>query len=298
MRISSVAIGLFTAVFITICSFSAFAQEKPWSKTQSGLKYIFHKSVPNARKPAIGDVVEVRMIYKTSADSILFDYRKIDQPFIHVLEPSVFKADFNEALSLMGSGDSATFLIKADSFYLKTLRMDKLPAFIKKGSEMTFNIKLNKVTPNEEYMKEQMALVDNMRSKAEESRKKESELLNRYLEFNKIATVPTETGLHFISEREGNGPQPAKGNIAVIDYTAHILDGKEFESTAKTAPLEFKMGAHTVIKGLEEAVGMMKKGGKAKVIIPSYLAYNGNEVGSIPPFSTLIYDIELIDVKQ
>lgn len=297
MKLSMNSKLFFSLIWCSVISFQVFSQEKPFQKTPTGLKYLIHKSVPNAQKPATGDVVELNMVYRT-ADSILFDSRKGGQAFTHVLENPIFKGDFNEALGLLGIGDSATFLIKADSFYLKTLHETKLPKFIKKGSDITFNVKLLSVTSNAAYMRKQMEYLDELQSKATSSRNKEKELIKNYFVNNNLKPEEAPSGIYYITERVGNGISPVAGSTVVIDYRAYVMNGKEFESTIDLGiPLEFKLGGHTVIKGLEEAVLLMKKGGKATFIIPSNLAYNENEVGEIAPFSTLIYELELLDVK-
>lgn len=289
---------LFGLIVIFEAVTASQAQEKPFLKTPGGVKYMLHKVVPNAAKPVPGDVVELKLMYKTSSDSVLYDNCRMDYNFVHILEVPAYKGDLNEALALLGVGDSATFLLRADSFYLKTLREKKLPRFIKKGSELTFNAKMVSVTPNQEYMKKQMDYMTAMNAKAGKSRKQEADSIKRYLEVNKINVAPTNSGLYVIPEREGNGPQPVEGNKAVVDYKGFLLNGKPFDSSYdKGSPLEFKIGGHAVVHGFEEAVKTMKKGGKAKVIVPFNLGYNDNEVGDIPAFSTLIFEIELLDVK-
>lgn len=77
-----------------------------------------------------------------------------------------------------------------------------------------------------------------------------------------------------------------------------FTNGKTFDSSYDAgAPFEFKTGAKQVIRGFEEGILMMKKGGKAKLIIPSSIGYGENSAGEIPPFTTLIFEIELLDIN-
>ncbi len=262
------------------------------------LRFQLLTSVPNAPKPLAGDVVELAMMYKNSRDSVLFDNRKGEYNFTYVMTKPVYRYDFNVALGKLGVGDSASFVMNADSFYLKTIAMDKLPPYVKKGSNLTFFVKMKSMTPHQEYLKKQFTENQEYLNKMEGLRKLEKDSLSIFLDVKKIKVQPTSTGLYFIPDGEGNGPSPTSGKTAVIHYQASFLNGKTFDDThVQDMPLEIVIGKHMTLKGLEEGVCLMKKGGKARLIIPSYLGFGENAAGSVPPFTTLVYDVELIDVK-
>ncbi|MCX6273226.1 MAG: FKBP-type peptidyl-prolyl cis-trans isomerase [Bacteroidetes bacterium] len=290
--------ALLCFLLVSSTVFFGFSQEAAFQKTSSGLRYKLIKTIPNAPKPAAGDVVELAMIYKNARDSVLFDNSKGQYNFTYVLENSSFPGDFNEALKLFGTGDSATFLLKADSFYLQTLKMKKVPAFVKKGSDLTFNVRVISVTSNAAFIKKQMAQVQEQNAKDDKLRQIEADSLKNYISHQKITVTPSPDGLYYISLRDGNGPSPVMGNKVVINYKGSYLTGDVFDSSYDTGmPFEFKLGSHSVIKGLEEGVKLMKKGGKARLIIPSSLGYGANPAGDIPPFTSLIYEVELLEVK-
>lgn len=282
----------------TALSFQASGQGAPFLKTPGGVRYIIHSAIPNAPKPVPGDVVELSMVYTNSADSVLFDNSKGEYDFSYTIEKPVYPGDFNEALSLLGVGDSATFKLKADSFYLKTIGEKKLPLYIRKGSDLTFRVKVLSYTPQQEFMKKQLAMIKEQSSRNDSLRQQDADKLKKYLEARKISVSPTVSGLYVIIENEGNGDLPVTGNKVVINYNGKFLNGKTFDSSYEMGiPLEFKVGGHSVIKGLDEGVRLMKKGSKATLIIPSYLAYGEHTAGEIPPFTSLIFEVELIDIK-
>ncbi len=77
-----------------------------------------------------------------------------------------------------------------------------------------------------------------------------------------------------------------------------FLDGEKFDSSYdRGEPFEFTLGAGQVIKGWDEGISYMKEGGKATLIMPSSLAYGAYGAGIIPPYTSLIFEVELIDVK-
>lgn len=121
---------------------------------------------------------------------------------------------------------------------------------------------------------------------------------NDYLQENNITVAPTSTGLYYVETEEGTGMSPTEGNTVTVHYTGRFLNGEIFDSSVqRNQPFEFELGAGLVIKGWDEGIAYMKKGGKATLIIPSDLAYGPNGYRSIPGYSTLVFDIELIDVK-
>lgn len=108
----------------------------------------------------------------------------------------------------------------------------------------------------------------------------------------------TQSGLKIEDIKVGNGVEAKAGNIITAHYVGTLVDGKKFDSSLdRGEPLSFTLGIGQVIKGWGEGVAGMKVGGKRKLTIPSELAYGERGVGSIPPSSTLIFEVELLGVK-
>lgn len=108
-------------------------------------------------------------------------------------------------------------------------------------------------------------------------------------------TMPS--GLMYINRAPGTGSTPRAGDTVVAHYDGRLLDGTPFDSSYKTGrPLTFQVGVGKVIKGWDEALLTMKKGGRRTLIIPYWLAYG--EAGRppfIPPRATLVFEVELVD---
>ncbi|MBL8149108.1 MAG: FKBP-type peptidyl-prolyl cis-trans isomerase [Blastocatellia bacterium] len=109
----------------------------------------------------------------------------------------------------------------------------------------------------------------------------------------------TESGLKYLDITEGIGRTPEKGQRLIVHYTGYLTNGKKFDSSYdKDRPFEFILGAGHVIKGWEEGLSNMKAGGRRRLVIPSSLAYGSKGKGDIPPNATLIFDIELLNIRN
>jgi peptidylprolyl isomerase len=115
--------------------------------------------------------------------------------------------------------------------------------------------------------------------------------------------MTTASGLQIIDSKVGTGVTPKPGQICVVHYTGWLYQdgqkGKKFDSSVdRNDPLEFPVGQRKVIAGWDEGVASMKVGGKRTLIIPPELGYGARGAGGvIPPNATLIFDVELLDVK-
>ena len=109
----------------------------------------------------------------------------------------------------------------------------------------------------------------------------------------------TESGLGVLIREKGAGPEVNKGQTVSIHYTGKFLDGKVFDSSLqRNEPLVVPIGMRKVIQGWDEGIPMFNVGGKGTLVVPYNLGYGERGYpGAIPPFSTLIFDIEVISVK-
>jgi len=109
----------------------------------------------------------------------------------------------------------------------------------------------------------------------------------------------TDSGLRFVDEVTGDGVAPQQGQVVVAHYTGWLTDGTKFDSSRdKDQPYAFRIGVGAVIAGWDEGLATMKAGGKRRLIVPPDLAYGDAARPGIPPGSTLIFDVELLEVQQ
>jgi peptidylprolyl isomerase len=111
--------------------------------------------------------------------------------------------------------------------------------------------------------------------------------------------VTTPSGLKYIEIKEGTGATPKPRQTVVVHYTGTLENGKKFDSSRdRGQPFSFNIGVGQVIKGWDEGLSTMKVGGQRQLIIPPELGYGARGAGGvIPPNATLIFDVELLDVK-
>lgn len=191
-----------------------------------------------------------------------------------------------DALKLMSGGDSVHFIFAAEDILRPNIT----------GIDSVFaEVKMFAVYSNEEYRK----LLADFEKWNQTEDKHDKKVLKKYLVKNKIRTEPDEEGLYYIHLKDGKGKKPEIGNVVYIHYRGYFLDGTEFDNTYSREPLEYRIGEKDqVIKGFELAIPKMNKGSKAKLIIPSYLAFGnkGSSSGIVPPNTTLIYEVELVKI--
>lgn len=112
-------------------------------------------------------------------------------------------------------------------------------------------------------------------------------------------TLSTSSGLQYIILKNGNGDFPKPGQTVSVHYTGTLTNGSKFDSSVdRGQPISFTLGKGEVIRGWDEGIGMLDKGAKARLIIPHELGYGERGMPPvIPPSSTLIFDVELVDFK-
>ncbi len=123
-----------------------------------------------------------------------------------------------------------------------------------------------------------------------------SDDLAAFLDTNQITTQPTESGLYYIETETGTGDFPLVGSEVSVHYTGMLLDSTIFDTSIGGDPFTFTLGEGDVIDGWDEGIALMKKGGKATLIMPHTLGYGVIGSGTvIPPKAYLVFDVELLD---
>ena len=271
---------------------------KGYSQNANGLFYKLQMIGEGKVKPATGDYLQLVISYKTEKDSVFLETSSANETGMVILpfQHSSFKGSFEEGLLTMSEGDSASFLVNADSLFIKFFKTP-VPLFLAADSLVKMEVKLHKILNKEQYAEELRKFCQLIEDRDIEEQRK----LKNYLDTNKTRFSTLKNGMYYIPIRQGTGSCATRGDVLKINYKGCFLNGKQFESTYdRGQPLEFTLGEQgQVIKGMESAISLMNEGEKAKFIIPSQLAYGetGSSTGIIPPYTTLVYEIELVKLN-
>lgn len=294
---------------LIFCLFAVNAKAQVSTTPQGAQLQIIH-TTPGA-KLKLNDIVTFNATQSTDKDSVLFSTYKNTQPVKAQIRPSANVADLMDVFPLLSVNDSAVVKVPVDSIFKG--HETEMPLFFKKGGSMVFKLKILKVQTMEEAMAERNAAMEKV--KAESGKLKAAEAANTaaYLKTNNINATTTASGLKYVVQSVGTKPKPLNGDTVYVNYTGRTLDGKVFDSSVEAdakagglnqpgrtyEPIDFALGSGRVIKGWDEGLLLLNEGSKARFIIPSDLAYGERGAGAdIKPYSTLIFDVELVKVGR
>jgi len=204
---------------------------------------------------------------------------------------------FQEVISMMREGGKANAIVPSAMAFGARGAGSVVPPF----STLYYEVELIKIMTNDEFEKKQADKNAKQQAEAAQKEKGEGAAIQKYLKDNNITpTTILPSGLIYVEKQAGSGPKPLDGKKVKVQYTGKLLDGTEFDSSIKRGqPYEFPLGRRAVIEGWDLGIALMKEGGKATLIIPSKLAYQDKAQGDvIKPFSTLVFDVELVEVEK
>jgi FKBP-type peptidyl-prolyl cis-trans isomerase len=277
-------------IVLGIVSCKYFSKYPGYSKTKSGIYYKLLKFGESSDKAQPGDYLTMDIAYKTIEDSLFFEGRRR----VQVSEPK-FPGAIDECFLMLAEEEKAEFIISANDFFTKTLETS-LPGFLNPEDPMKVEIDVIEIQSEEDYYREKEAFLHWI----EDFGEYEKVILRQFIEQKKIDKEPTESGLYHITLIEGTGDSVRVGDTVTVHYEGKFLNGKFFDSTKRrNSPFQFVYGRKwQVIPGMEEAIGRMIEGEKALFIIPSKIGFGqtGSSTGIIPPYTSTIFEVELIEV--
>ncbi len=277
----------------------ASCSNRTFKRTKSGLQY-------NIVSDGKGETVKRGQWLKVSFnekvhDSLLNSSPKGLPQYVRV---DSVGASYNpaEVFGFLRNGDSVTIIMMADTLQHKY--GGQLPPFIKKKDKIVLALKVLDVFTSEDMVKA------DQKKNIDAETDKEVKQIEDYLAKNNITGAKkTKEGVYYQILTAGDGPKADSGKIVSIKYTGYNFEGRSFDSnidsTKQTppyhpmAPYEFKAGVSGAIRGMVVAIQEFKKGDKGKMYVPAMLGYGPTGSGTtIKPFENLVFDIELVDVKD
>jgi FKBP-type peptidyl-prolyl cis-trans isomerase FkpA len=304
----SIAAVVIVAMFVFACSST--------KETKSGYKYNVVRAGDGVA-PTSGQILVLNMLFKDSKDSIWSDSRKGDFPTMVQAQDSIPKDDIVlEVFQTLTKGDSVTFKVAAKDLFQNTFKAP-IPPGVDSAGYFTFEIGVSDIISEEEARKMQNDIMAKLGEKEAEKQKMQlaidTVLIDNYLKEKSIVAQKTASGLRYVIEKQGQGETAKNGQTVRINYSGFLLDGRCFDSSSESVarannvyneqrlpyePIELVLGYRQVIAGWEEAIGLMNKGSKMTVYIPSSLAYGPQKRSEIiVENSVLWFQMELIDIK-
>jgi FKBP-type peptidyl-prolyl cis-trans isomerase len=274
------------ASFLLVISGVSLCAQQHKEIVENGAKYRIIKDKTEGRAANGDSTLVLYMNYKLAIEStdstIAETFSKNSPVYIPVNEPN-----FHSAFKLLSVGDSAEVIINVDTFFEKSFGQSR-PAFAKEGDNIKFTVKVLDIMSQQEVL-----------AKAQEDIAKLQQTDS--LEFKQlIASLPnaksTASGLYYVVEKKGKGKAAKKGDKVQVLYKGTLLNGQVFDENL-TEGISFTVGLGQFIPGWEEMLQLMKVGDKVKAIIPWNLGYGPRGNGPIPPFSTLVFEMELVKVN-
>lgn len=259
--------------------------------------YFIEKKKGSGISPDSTDYVAVHFtVSRLTGEQIFSTREKGEEPIEFQCGSNFENAGFREAIRMMKNGGTATAIVPSNMAFGEMGAGDIIAPY----TPLCYDLEVVKVIPAAEWNKKEAA--KNAAKKAESARleKEEGQLLKKYLTESGITTPPRPSGLIYIERQKGTGPQAVAGKTVQVHYTGKLLDGSVFDSSYdRGQPFEFTLGKRSVIEGWEEGIALMNEGGKATLIIPSRLGYKDRGAGGrIAPFSSLVFEVELVKVSE
>jgi FKBP-type peptidyl-prolyl cis-trans isomerase len=272
---------LVALVMMVAVAASCTSKYPGFKKSASGLYYKVYSVSKDTVKPKVKDWIsmEYKLVVKSKGkDSIFIDSKKAKQGALRMQLPaSDYKGDIYEGMRMLAAGDSGEFIVNADSLFKKTFRQNSRPKYIDSNSVARFSI--------------HMVSIDS----PDALKKKEKETLDKFLADNKITVAPQASGLYYVEEVAGKGIKVDSGCQITYNVKISMVNGKQVFAQDT---MKFVYGKRPDMTGFLEGIKLMKKGGKARLILPSQLAFGERGYREIPPYTSIIYDVQVVDIKS
>lgn len=202
---------------------------------------------------------------------------------------------FAEAMKYVPEGGEAHFVIPSSRAFGREGFENIIPPY----TSFVLNIKNTKIYTVEEYENEQKKLQEAENAENRKRLEEEPARIEKFVKEHNVNVAPSSTGVYYLEIDKGTGAAVEDGDVVSIHYNLYNIEDKLIESNFDTDPLVFVYGMGEMVPGIEEALGNMRVGGKATIIVPSAMGFGEVAIDKeLPANSTVIFDIELIDVQK
>lgn len=288
-----------------------------FKQTNTGLAYKV-KDKGQGIAPTAGQILLLEMMYKTKDNQVIFNSEDLGFPMIAPYEEIADKTDggIYEAIGMLQKGDRYIFRLPAKTLLGPQFETLAAQHQLQADTPLYVNLYLKDIT-TEEGMKEiEATYLKNMMKKRQEQAAqqlpKDIEAIHAYLQQHQLQADTTSSGLRYRITHPGQGASPQPGDLVSVNYIGRTLEGQVFDTNMaaeakqhklydarrKYEPMQFTIGQGSMIPGFEEGIKLLNKHAKASLLVPSVLAYRELDLSPhIKPHSSLIFDVELVDIQ-
>ena len=223
----------------------------------------------NGKFAKAGNIMKVYFTFNTLEGDTLLDFTT-GKPYELVFGDMALGQGFYEALGLVGKGGKAEFIIPSSLAFGSEGLQDAILPYTPFG----LKLEVIDIMTSDEYEAEQKAIKEKEDADNAKRLKEEPKRIAKYIKDNNITEKPQPSGLYYIEKQAGDGDSVQDGDLVAVHYSIYNLDNQLIESSYDYGqPLPFVYGGDQMIAGIEEAVGYMRVGGKARIIVPSRLGF-------------------------
>lgn len=260
--------------------------------TENGL--IIMKVDGKGRGPKSGEILKVNFNMITLEGDTLLDLFEREPVAVRYGDMEL-GAGFAEAMRYVPEGGEGHFVIPS-SLAFDSAGLDNI---IPPYTSFILNVKNNEILTVEEFEAEEKRLQEVKEAENQKRLEEEPERIAKFVKEHNVNVAPSETGVYYLEIRKGTGAFVEDGDMVSIHYNLYNLDDKLIESSFEYEPLQFVFGAGDMVPGIEEALTKMRVGGRCTIIVPSAMGFGNVAIDEeLPANSTVIFDIELIDVQK
>lgn len=292
-HIRQLSAGLLFLILIASCKKSTFLEG--YTRSPEGYYFKLLSLGDGNINPFENDVVVADAVMKTQKDSVFWDTFHDGANGLYIdIGGKRLPGSCKSYLSKLVEGDSLSFLINPTTFfreYFDTI----VPYFCQQDSLVKIDLKITEIISKTQYL----TLKKNTESQIiDDTELQELQQIESYLLHNYELVKPEENGIYYLEQNHTGGEKVESGKRIKINFSGCFLDGKPIGKSNQE--MEYVYGTpDQTVKGLNIVIGKLKQGESAKIIVPSRLAFGekGSSNGSVPPFTPIVFNIKIIDIK-
>ena len=301
---------------LLVISLAACTQEE-FITTDTGLTYKY-VAKGDGERPQDGNFLTMNIAYYDANGNKLYSSLDRNEPSALSYIDSLMTANgsLEECFRFIGKGDSVVLKVNSEKLFTESFRQP-LPDSIPAESDITIYIGLQDIYTTDEFQAYRMEMFQKAQQKELENSGEQLAtdvaIIDEYLEVEGFDATATDDGLRYVILEQGDGPVPQKGQKIRVNYTGTMISGAMFDSSVEEdakrgnvynegrayEPFEFTVGTGEVIQGWDMGFGILNVGTKARLFIPSPLAYGPRQRSEvITANAILVFDVELLGIVE